>query len=85
MDCPICQHSTSVVEKRDGVRRRRQCEAPACAHRFTTYEILGSELEDLRSAKHQLDQLTKQLTDLLSPRGELADTQPAALDVDLSP
>lgn len=85
MDCPLCHQSTSVVEKRGEVaadRRRRECVG--CGHRFTTYEIRAGELESLRSAKHKLDQLTEQLTDLLSPKGDLGDTQPAALDVGIS-
>ncbi len=80
MDCPLCHQPTRVLEKRaeaSADRRRRECEA--CEHRFTTYEVRAAELEDLREAKHKLEQLH----DLLRPTEEAGETRPAALDVDL--
>ena len=44
MHCPFCgETDTKVIDSRlvdDGeqVRRRRQCQSPACADRFTTFE-----------------------------------------------
>lgn len=44
MHCPFCTHTeTTVLDSRIGdegdvIRRRRQCAAPACGKRFTTYE-----------------------------------------------
>lgn len=43
--CPKCGHATSrVLESRsdgsDDYRRRRECCAPTCGERFTTYETL---------------------------------------------
>jgi hypothetical protein len=37
MNCPKCEGSTQVIDRR-GVRRRRECKV--CAHRFTTEEVL---------------------------------------------
>lgn len=81
MDCPLCHQPTVVLEKRVEVaadRRRRECSS--CQHRFTTYEIKALELEDLRAAKHKLDQLR----DLMRPPPDEVDTQPASLDLDLT-
>lgn len=45
MFCPVCGHQeTKVIDSRlapegDKVRRRRECLNPACASRFTTYEV----------------------------------------------
>ncbi len=86
MDCPRCHHATSVLDKRveqSADRRRRECGNPACAYRFTTYEIKAEDLEGLRTSKHKLDQLTEHLSDLLKPAQDAGDTQPAALDVDI--
>src|SRR3954454_10233987 len=42
MRCPFCGHAeTRVTDSResdDGIRRRRECLAPDCGRRFTTYE-----------------------------------------------
>lgn len=44
MQCPYCDHEdTKVIDSRlseakDAVRRRRECLAPGCGKRFTTYE-----------------------------------------------
>jgi transcriptional regulator NrdR family protein len=78
MDCPRCHSPTAVLEKRDGDRRRRECSSQACQFRFTTYEIVGSELEHLREAKHKLEQMQE----ILSAQ-DSGDTLPAALDVPL--
>jgi transcriptional repressor NrdR len=44
MRCPYCGHADSRVtdsrEAEDGIRRRRECLAPSCGRRFTTYERL---------------------------------------------
>lgn len=43
MMCPFCRHDeTKVIDSRASetfvIRRRRECLAPGCARRFTTYE-----------------------------------------------
>lgn len=44
MQCPYCDHEDTKVidsrlsESKDAVRRRRECLAPGCGKRFTTYE-----------------------------------------------
>lgn len=40
MRCPQCNAETSVLETRDGSRRRRKCEND---HRFTTMEVVIPE------------------------------------------
>ncbi|MEK6608231.1 MAG: transcriptional regulator NrdR [Myxococcota bacterium] len=48
MRCPRCQHGDDkVIDSRpsqegESIRRRRECER--CAHRFTTYERIESEM-----------------------------------------
>lgn len=48
--CPVCGHQeTRVIDSRltpggDKVRRRRECLDPACASRFTTYEVAETAL-----------------------------------------
>lgn len=49
MNCPQCLGDTKVTDSRDanlGVRRRRECLE--CAHRFSTYEIESSDLEEIK-------------------------------------
>jgi transcriptional repressor NrdR len=44
MQCPYCDHEDTKVidsrlsESKDAIRRRRECLAPGCGKRFTTYE-----------------------------------------------
>lgn len=44
MQCPYCDHEDTRVidsrlsESKDAIRRRRECLAPGCGKRFTTYE-----------------------------------------------
>lgn len=44
MQCPYCDHEDTKVidsrlsESKDAIRRRRECLAPGCEKRFTTYE-----------------------------------------------
>lgn len=42
MNCPLCNLPSKVLTK-DGDARRRECNT--CGHRFTTAEVLKSELE----------------------------------------
>lgn len=47
MNCPKCNTPTGVSDSRPvsgTVRRRRRC--PACAHRFTTLEMLVADADD---------------------------------------
>lgn len=45
MRCPFCQHrntrviDTRVIDEGSRIRRRRICDNPQCASRFTTYEV----------------------------------------------
>src|ERR1039458_1860934 len=43
MHCPVCGAESRVLDSRtaedgESVRRRRECQAPGCQTRFTTYE-----------------------------------------------
>lgn len=40
MDCPKCSSRTLVVDTRDHVWRRRECQAEGCKHRFYTQEVV---------------------------------------------
>lgn len=53
MNCPKCNGSTKVADRR-GVRRRRECLS--CGHRFSTIEMLASDVpkkvaESIRAAE----------------------------------
>ena len=72
MNCPKCGKSSFEFEgaskvletrsdKRGGIRRRRIC--PACAWRFTTYEVHSSNLLDDDKIKKHKERLMKSLVD----------------------
>lgn len=63
MKCPKCGFGDSaVVDSRPiknaglSIRRRRECLR--CGNRFTTYEILGTQLEQINELIRQLEELT---------------------------
>ncbi len=73
MRCPECgEKKTHVFDSRHGgtrfgfesVRRRREC--PVCHHRFTTYEVHDSGLEDI-------DKLLKNVSRVTQASEEIAD------------
>lgn len=55
MNCPICNSSTIIVETRkseDKIRRRKRCKS--CSMKFTTYEIMDQDYEDIVKQKHRV-------------------------------
>lgn len=59
MQCPFCAHpSTSVLQTREGVRRR-QC--PACYRRWNTREVMETEAQALDRAKELLPRLVAEI------------------------
>lgn len=77
MDCPSCTAPTSVIEKRAGDRRRRECSA--CLFRFTTYEITAGDLHSLQADRHRLEQLGEILRAPAS--SDETETRPIPLDI----
>jgi hypothetical protein len=70
MECPACGGPTSVVETRRGPRenrRRRECDD--CQHRFTTKELLYS---DIKSTQKSLKQLATLLSTIKATWAEVA-------------
>lgn len=62
MKCPLCDHDkVRAVDSRpttgNAIRRRRRCVK--CGHRFSTYEIAGSELEELENLKEMSEKLNQ--------------------------
>ncbi len=73
MRCPICEHGSSRVLRRDLSiardgdplsLRRRECANPQCKHRFNTFE--GYERPDT-TAEETLESLIAELKKLLLP------------------
>ena len=69
MLCERCETKTIVIdsrlnEKRDSVRRRREC--PECNTRFTTFEIKAEEIEAIYSKMKWLvfDDIDRAMMDL---------------------
>ena len=63
MQCPACERdATRVIDSRPAakgreIRRRRQCEAPGCAHRFTTKEKIEAKTPKVRKKRDGKTQL----------------------------
>lgn len=81
MDCPHCLAETNVVETRADRRRRRVCSV--CGYRFTTYELLATDLHALQADRAKLEQLVTIISG--GPTSDFAETRPAPLDLELPP
>ena len=75
--CPKCGADTKVVDSRPThehrLRRRRACVLIPCGHRFTTYEVEASVLEQAKATRGARSILTAVIGQL----DRLRDTLPA--------
>lgn len=74
MNCPQCGHEkTEVRDSRpygETIRRRRRCHA--CAHRFSTYEILQEEYDVIAASDtNALKRVGRAAAELQRVLGEL--------------
>ena len=75
MRCPECGEETEVVDSRKShntIRRRRECLN--CGLRFTTYEVLDYDYQDLKKlleCSKELHSIIKRNKDLLSRLDEI--------------
>ncbi len=65
--CPKCGHMSSVYDTRDQsdrIWRRRFCNSPKCANRWTTYEIteeLFNQLMETQTIKNKIKELAESI------------------------
>lgn len=72
MNCPICDSQTNVIDSRKSegkIRRRKQCKR--CLVKFTTYEIMDQDYEDIVKQKHRLLEQVKTRSEFTRKEDEL--------------